>query len=185
MIRVIHHFENVPDVLKGIRRVLADEACFILEHANKRNLKAMLRHRLGKQAWNPNTLDPVEFLELNFNFHPDYMKQELHRVGFAMQAQIPVSFFRIDALKRAIPAGVLAAMDSVLQRSGWLISPSIFTKNQAIGSQVQQVTLDNSAIFACPQSGDDLRREGDFLINPAGIRWQIRDGIYDFKTPVV
>jgi hypothetical protein len=112
------------------------------------------------------------------------MKQELHRVGFAMQAQIPVSFFRIDALKRAIPAGVLAAMDSVLQRSGWLISPSIFTKNQAIGSQVQQVTLDNSAIFACPQSGDDLRREGDFLINPAGIRWQIRDGIYDFKDPV-
>ena len=89
MIRVIHHFENVPDVLGGIRRIMADNALFILEHANKRNMKAILRHTLGQQEWNPNTLDPVEFVELNFNFHPRYIVDELQKAQFAMQQRIP------------------------------------------------------------------------------------------------
>ena len=183
MIRVIHHFENVPRVLSGIRRVLADEACFILEHANKRNLKALLRHAIGKQGWNPNTLDPVEFVELNFNFHPAYIEQELDKAGFAMQARLPVSFLRLGLLKRILPAEALATADSLLQKTGWLIAPSIFTKNQAQGTQADNVTLPVSEIFACPQTGSDLRRAGDFLINAEGTHWQIRDGIYDFKAP--
>ena len=73
MIRVIHHFENVPAVLGQIRSVLADNGKFILEYANKRNLKAILRHLFGFNQWNPYTLEPIEFVELNFNFHPDYM----------------------------------------------------------------------------------------------------------------
>jgi ubiquinone/menaquinone biosynthesis C-methylase UbiE len=184
MIRVIHHFENVPKVLAGIRRVLANQACFILEHANKRNLKALLRHTIGKQEWNPNTLDPVEFVELNFNFHPKYIEQELDKAGFAMQERIPVSFFRLGLLKRTVPANVLVGLDSVLQKTGWLVAPSIFTKNIARGTSTNQVELASNDIFACPQTGGDLRREGNFLINAAGTRWEIRDGIYDFKEPI-
>ena len=184
MIRVIHHFENVPKVLTGIRRVLANEACFILEHANKRNLKALLRYRLGRQNWNPNTPEPVEFVELNFNFHPDYIKQELAAAGFQMQERIPVSFFRLGLLKRTVPAGVLAGLDTVAQKTGWLVAPSIFTKNEAVGSGENNVAIASDDIFACPQTGGVLRREGDFMVNAAGTRWAIRDGIYDFKEPV-
>jgi SAM-dependent methyltransferase len=184
MIRVIHHFENVPRVLSAIRHVLANEACFILEYANKRNLKALLRHRTGKQDWNPETLDPLEFVELNFNFHPAYMKQELSSAGFTTQERIPVSFFRLGLLKRTIPAGVLAALDSLMQRTGWLVAPSIFTKNQAITSGENNITIASHDIFACTQTGGDLQRDGNYLINAAGTRWEIRDGIYDFKAPV-
>ena len=184
MIRVIHHFENVPAVLKGIRTVMADNASFILEYANKRNMKALMRHAIGRQAWNPNGLEPVEFVELNFNFHPDYMAQELKNAGFQTQKSVPVSFFRLGLLKRTVPATILLSLDSIAQKTGWLVSPSIFTKNSATGQNANQVNLSRDAIFASPNTGGDLRREGDKLIDAAGTAWQIRDGIYDFKEPV-
>jgi SAM-dependent methyltransferase len=184
MIRVIHHFEDVPVVLKGIRRVLADNASFILEYANKRNMKALLRHAIGRQAWNPNSLEPVEFVELNFNFHPAYIAKELAAAEFQMQERVPVSFFRLELLKRTLPANFLVSMDRVLQKTGWLVAPSIFTKNSASGKQSNQVGLGRDAIFASPNTGGELRREGDTLIDEAGTAWQIRDGIYNFKEPI-
>lgn len=184
MIRVIHHFENVPAVLQGIRRVMADNAMFILEHANKRNLKAMLRHSLGQQDWNPNTLEPVEFVELNFNFHPSYIETELIQANFEMQKRIPLSFFRLGALKKTLPANVLASMDNLMQKTGWLISPSIFTVNTATGQQADNVALGRNDIFASPNTGGELRRDGNILIDDVGSRWEIRDGIYDFKEPI-
>lgn len=184
MIRVLHHFEDVPSVLKSIRRILSDDACFILEFANKHNLKAMLRHTMGKQDWNPNELDPVEFVELNFNFHPDYVQQELSKADFSTQKRIPVSFFRLDFLKNRVPINILASMDSVAQKTGWMVSPSIFTKNTMTGQYGNHVSEARDAIFASPETGGELRREGDLLIDEQGTRWQIHDGIYDFKEPV-
>ena len=131
MIRVIHHMADVPAVLKQVQRVLSPKATFILEHANKRNAKAALRYALGKQDWNPYSHDPVEFVELNFDFHPAYIKAELEIAGFSIQRRAPVSFFRIGALKRFAPTAVLVGWDSLLQRSGMLISPSIFVESVA------------------------------------------------------
>ncbi len=184
MIRVIHHFENVPDVLGGIRRIMADNALFILEHANKRNMKAILRHTLGQQEWNPNTLDPVEFVELNFNFHPRYIVDELQKAQFAMQQRIPVSFFRVGALKRSIPNDTLATMDSLMQKTGLLVSPSIFTVNHAVGKVGNHVDLARDDIFASPNTQGALTRDGNLLTDEEGTSWEIRDGIYDFKDPI-
>lgn len=184
MIRVIHHFEDVPAVLGGIRQTLAPDATFILEFANKRNLKALLRYRTGRQDWDPNALNPVEFVELNFNFHPDYIAQQLQAAQFKTQTCIPVSFFRIGALKQGLPAGFLAALDRQAQRSGWLISPSVFTKNLVLGSTTNQVDIAHEDIFASPIDGATLTREGDLMIAPDGTRWAVRDGIYDFKAPL-
>ena len=182
MIRVLHHFENVPAVLAGIRRTLAPRAQFILEFANKRNLKAQLRYALGKQSWNPNTLDPVEFVELNYNFHPTMIAQALQAAGFSTQTRIPVSFLRVGALKRFFAAETLASLDRLFQRTGWLSSPSIFTLNEAQGTSPAQVALQGEAIFACPQTGGVLRREGEALVSAKGVRYPIRDGIYVFKS---
>lgn len=184
MIRVIHHFENVPAVLTAIRRIMASNATFILEHANKRNMKAMLRHLIGKQEWSPYTLDPVEFVELNFNFHPGYIAGELQKANFDMRERIPISFFRSGLLKRRVPANILASMDKLTQKTGLLVSPGIFTINTASGQQVDNVNLSSDEIFASPITGGDLRREGNLLIDESGSRWEIRDGIYDFKAPL-
>lgn len=181
MIRVIHHFEDVPKVLQGIRRVMADNATFILEHANKRNMKAMLRHAIGRQTWNPSSLEPVEFVELNFNFHPSYIADELKTADFQMNQRIPVSFFRVGALKQNVSADFLASMDSVMRKTGWLISPSIFTINTATGQHANNTDLSNDDIFASPNTGGAVRREGNMMIDDEGSSWEIRDGIYVFK----
>ena len=181
MIRVLHHFAHVPAVLKQIRRVLTPEATFILEHANKRNLKAMLRYALRKQPWSPYTLEPVEFVELNFDFHPQYIQEALDAAGYTMGERLAVSYFRLDALKERVSVDLLVKLDSLLQPSGLLYSPSIFAHCTTKGDSPS--ALDASTIFACPETGGELIREGDTLYSPqANQRWAIRDGIYDFKA---
>ena len=53
MVRVLHHMADVEAVLAQVRRALVPEGVFILEHANKRNLKSMVRHLLKLQDWSP------------------------------------------------------------------------------------------------------------------------------------
>src|SRR5690606_35781366 len=122
---------------------------FILEHANKQNLKALLRYALKKQSWNPHDLAPVEFVELNFDFHPEYIVRELKKAGFDVQRRVPVSFFRVGALKQNLPTNMLVGLDSVLQHSGLLYTPSVFVQSQAVGTQADNVSHDS--IFACPE----------------------------------
>jgi ubiquinone/menaquinone biosynthesis C-methylase UbiE len=186
MVRVLHHFENVPGVLSAIRRTMSPGGTFLLEFANKRNLKAILRYMVGRQPWNPHDLTPVEFVELNFNFHPIYIAHELYRAGFETLKRVPVSFLRLGLLKRHVPDAWLAELDGVLQGTGWLVSPSVFTLNttRAEGNTLNQVALDDADIFADPLTGGELRREGDTLVSAQGTRWAIRDGIYDFKSPI-
>lgn len=181
MVRVIHHMASVRTVLAQIRRVLAPNSTFILEHANKRNLKAMLRYALRKQTWDPNAFEPVEFVELNFDFHPEYIRQELQAAGFTVQQRIPVSFFRLGLLKKTLSVNLLVKLDSLLQKTGWLAAPSIFTRSGTIGTSVNNLGL--SAIFACPECGGDLERVGNEMVcRKDGHRWAVRDGIYDFKA---
>lgn len=183
IIRVIHHMSDVPGVLKQVRRALVPGATLILEYANKRNIKAMLRFARGQQSWNPYTLEPVEFVELNFDFHPDYMQQQLVNAGFQMQRSIPVSFFRIGAIKNRLPATLLASMDGLLQLTGLHYTPSIFTRSIAENASVDNLNTGN--LFVCPECGAELLQQGDTLTcSGCGQHWAIRDGIYDFKAPL-
>lgn len=183
MIRVIHHMANVPAVLEQVRRVLVPNGLFILEHANKRNAKAMLRYALKKQDWNPYDHEPVEFVELNFDFHPDYIIRALREAGFSTQKRVPVSFLRLGVLKEKLPTGLLVQIDSLLQRSGLLYSPSIFTRNIAVGQTEDNLSRD--LLFACPECGGALAHDSNLVrCVRDGRRWAIRDGIYDFKAPL-
>ncbi|QPC85052.1 methyltransferase domain-containing protein [Phototrophicus methaneseepsis] len=185
MIRVLHHFEDVPNVFSGIQRVMSSGATFVLEYANKRNLKAMARYALRRQKWNPYTYEPVEFVELNYDFHPSYILRELQSIGFSTQEYVPVSWFRMGALKRAVPMNMLVAMDGMMQSTRWLLSPSVFTKNvmgQKTTNNLDVALLD---IFACPLTGGALTREDDRMVNADGVAWAITDGIYDFKEPII
>ena len=187
MIRVIHHFENLPAVITQVRNALADDGAFILEYANKRNLKALLRHLFGFSSWNPYTLDPIEFVELNFNFHPEYVQREVAILGFETRSVVPVSWFRLGLLKRALPVRLLASLDSILQRSRWAVSPSVFLELRlpgAPGNHRAQSSADPLEILRCPQSHGPLRKDGDALLSDSGIRWGIRQGVYDFRKPL-
>ena len=186
MIRVIHHFVDPPSVLAQISRALAGGGQFILEYANKRNLKAMLRHALGRNGWNPYAPEAVEFVELNFNFHPATMRQQTAQQGFALQRQVPLSWFRLGILKRSLPTGLLAGLDALMQRSGWAYAPSVFMDLQRQGSAqlAAAETDDPLAFLRCPRAGSSLRRDGESLVSEEGLRWAIRDGVYDFRQPL-
>ncbi len=188
MIRTIHHMEDVASVLAQVRRVLTPEAVFILEHANKQNIKAMLRYATRQQAWSPYNHEPVEFVELNFDFHPEYIRQRLADVGFKLEKRMPVSFFRVEAIKRTMPTHALVALDSLLQWTGMLYTPSIFTRSRSIATGPNgpdNTSAPLSEAFACPETGASLRREGDTLVSrETGLHYAVRDGIYDFKAPL-
>lgn len=185
MIRVIHHMADVEAALRQVRQALVPDAMFLLEHASKRHLKSIVRYALGKQKWNPHDLTPVEFVELNFDFHPEHIRQALTRTGFEIKQRIPVSYFRLPSLKQRVPTGLLVTLDGLMQRTGLLFSPSIFAKTIATGQTPNNVqSASGDGLFVCPESGSDLRREGDVLVSTEGRRWAVRDGIYDFKAPL-
>ncbi len=187
MIRVIHHFEDVPAVLAQVEQALSGGGSFILEYANKRNLKAMLRHLIGRNRWDPFTLSPVEFVELNFNFHPQYMQRQVNERGFEVRRAVPVSWLRLGLLKRALPTGFLVRLDAALQGAGWLLSPSVFLDlrlKKESGRETLSANSDPLAILKCPLTGSRLEREGDALVNKDGLRWGIEQGVFDFRRPL-
>lgn len=185
MIRVIHHMAEVPKALNQIRRVLNPKATFILEHANKQNLKAMLRHALRRQDWSPYSHKPVEFVELNFDFHPAYITDQLNAAHLNPDRRIPVSFFRLGALKEVFATGLLVGLDSLLQGTGLLLTPSVFVRSTAVGDSPDNIDAASETIFVCPETGSDCVREGDVVTSrETGLRYAVRDGIYDFKAPL-
>ena len=184
MIRVLHHISEPANALRQVRRVMGSGGVFILEFASKRNLKAIARYLLRRQEWNPFTLEPVEFVALNFDFHPRAVRQWLEDASFKLQRQLTVSHFRIGIVKRLIPTKLLVALDSLAQLTGdwWQLTPSVFTKSTAVGPFKGTRPLDG-ALFCCPNCTHALvDQEEDKLICPGcGKNWPIVDGIYDFR----
>lgn len=133
MIRTLHHMAQPARALAAVRRLLKPEAVFVLEYANKRNLKAILRWGLRRQDWSPFSAEAVEFAELNFDFHPLAVARWLRQAGFTVERQLTVSHFRLGALKRLVPLGLLVWLDSVAQWTGglWQLSPSVFVRARA------------------------------------------------------
>lgn len=187
MIRTLHHMADAPKALSQVRQVLQPGATFILEFANKRNLKSILRYGFGKQQWSPFTLEPVEFAELNFDFHPKAVFGWLGELGFACERTLTVSHFRAGFLKRIIPISVLVWLDSMMQPSGaWFqLTPSVFVKTIAIGGPKNEVPVIPLMFFKCPDCGHNpLEDQAEYLACPACSRkWEHKGGIYDFREP--
>lgn len=131
MVRVMHHLADVPLALKQINRVLTNELVHgtenqpanqkrnqrgvaVLEYANKRNLKSIARWMLGRQAWSPMDEAPVEFVKLNYDFHPTWMEKQFANAQLHVRQQFAVSHFRTPLLKRNVPTATLAKADSWL-----------------------------------------------------------------------
>ena len=183
MIRTLHHMADAPKALAQVRGVLQPGAAFILEYANKQNLKAMLRFALGRQKWNPFTREPVEFADLNFDFHPAAVRGWLKDVGFTVERQLTVSHFRMGFFKKVLPLKLLVAMDSLAQLTGdwWQFSPSVFA---ACRASAEGMKAAEGAFFRCPACGHGpLANTPPELVCPeCGKTYPITDGIYDFRV---
>jgi ubiquinone/menaquinone biosynthesis C-methylase UbiE len=188
MIRTLHHMADAPRALAQVRQVLAPGSVFILEFASKLNLKAMTRYWLGKQDWSPFTLEPVEFVKLNFNFHPKAVRNWLREIDFQVERILTLSHFRVGLLKKWVPTGILVALDSLAQLTGswWQFTPSVFIKAGLGGKREEMIPEDVAEWFKCPVcDASPLSVESDHLhCGSCGADWAIRNGIYDFKEPM-
>jgi SAM-dependent methyltransferase len=184
MIRTLHHLPDPARALGMIRESLVSGAVFILEYANKRNLKAMARWLLRRQAWSPFDRAPVEFARLNYDFHPAAIRSWLAGAGFHVEREVPVSHLRIGWLKRAVPTGVLLGFEGGLQRLGraWLVTPSVFVRARAAGETARAASF----AWRCPGCGSLTLIESDtgLTCGGCGSTWAKQDGIYDFRRPV-
>ncbi len=182
MIRTLHHLAEPKLALQQVRRVLKPSGIFLLEYANKQNLKAIVRYLLGKQKWSPFDPTPIEFAKLNFDFHPRAIRQWLEESGFNLQRQLTVSHFRLGFLKRTIPLYILVTLDSLAQLTGnwWQLSPSVFALATATEEGHHPAP---AGFFACPQcKGEHFDQSPiQMVCQNCGQRWEIRDGIYIFR----
>jgi SAM-dependent methyltransferase len=186
-VRVLHHLVDVPAALRSLAAVTRPGGAYVLEYANKRNLKAVARYLLRRQQWSPFAAEPYEFTELNFNFHPRWMARQLADAGFTVEEFLAVSHFRSPLLKRFIPAPTLATLDGHLQRVGaaWKLTPSVFARARGPVLSSRPAPSPAEPLFCCPTCRSlDLRPEPAALCcGGCGARWSVADGIYDFRAP--
>lgn len=192
MVRVMHHLANVESALTQLRRVLHANSVAVLEYANKRNLKALLRWAVGRQPWSPLEMEPVEFVELNFDFHPAWMNKTLQQAGFGVEEQLAVSHFRLPQLKRLFSAQQLVAVERPLLKVAgkFPLSPSVFVKLYPEGAfdlnTQPKATADVASLFRCPRCNSETliqQSESCLACSTCSTRYLRENNIWDFKNP--
>jgi SAM-dependent methyltransferase len=182
-VRVLHHLNDAPAALRGIAEILEPNGAYVLEYANKRNIKAVARYALRRQNWSPFAPEPYEFAELNFDFHPDWMAAQLKAAGFRIEAGRAVSHFRQNLFKRLVSASTLARIDGAIQApsAACKLTPSVFLRTSRSADGPKHL----ASPFCCPSCRSvELATEGQTLkCGNCRAVWAIDDGIYDFKNP--
>jgi ubiquinone/menaquinone biosynthesis C-methylase UbiE len=196
MIRTLHHMADAPRALGQVKSVLGSGGVFILEFANKRNLKSIVRYLFGRQKWSPFSLEPVEFAKLNFDFHPQAVRNWLKDLGFTIEKTLTLSHLRSGLLKRVVPTGILVFFDALFQWTGawWQYTPSVFARakivsrdNTSYSQSIPTYSQNNIlSYFKCPDCGHSpLVEKTDYLeCSGCGKKWRVKDGIYDFREPI-
>jgi SAM-dependent methyltransferase len=185
-VRTIHHAADVPALFSELRRIARPRGAYVLEFASKQHLKAIIRYWSGRQSWSPFALEPLEFTELNFDFHPRWMEKMLAGAGFVPGRRLTVSHFRLPLLKKLIPTRLLVSLDSLLQSTArwWQLTPSLFIVSKAPTGGHQP---GENQFFVCPLCRSPLGEVVDSrLICPnerCQQEWRFEDGLYDFKEP--
>ena len=192
MIRTLHHMADAPKALAQVKNVLRSEGVFILEFANKLNLKSIVRYLMGKQKWSPFTLEPVEFARLNFDFHPKAIRKWLRELEFTIERTLTLSHFRVGLLKRFVPTNILVSLDSLFQWTGalWQLSPSVFMRASKMrnphGVETRPTMINPMMVFKCPDCGYTGLADHGMHLECLNCRkkCEFKDGIYDFRQSI-
>ncbi len=183
MVRVLHHLADVPAAFTQLSRVIRPQGDLVLEFANKRHLKNVLRYLL-RRGVNPFSPEPVEFAPLHFDFQPTWVLARLAEAGLQPVARRSVSLFRAGALKRAVPARWLATADGALQRLTASCAPAPSAFVRATCTRPGASTLAAAAdLFRCPACGHEplAPAETGLTCSACGTHWPRENGVYLFK----
>ena len=183
MVRVLHHIADVPSAFRQIKRVTRPGGNFVLEFANKRHLKNVVRHLLGRGI-NPFDHSPYEFAELHYDFHPTWIAQQLQEAGCQVERRLSVSIFRSNLLKRIFPLRFLVRMDGSLQRitAPLALGASIFVRAR-VNKPGSPRPVEEAQLFRCPSCGHEPLGQGSQRVRCSACQaeWPIENGVYVFK----
>ncbi len=137
IVRVIHHLKNIKLAFKILSRTVKPGGYLILEFANKRHLKASVRHvikgnfsfMLDKEPNDIRSKTSIENGSLPFlNYHPESIEVLLNQFGFEVLEKRSVSNIRSTFIKKLFSTELLIFMESILQVlfSYMDLGPSIF-----------------------------------------------------------
>lgn len=181
MVRVVHHLADVALALRQVARVARPRGWVILEFANKRHLKNLLRW-LAQRRPDPFDRQPRQVGKMYYHFNPDWIAKLLREAQLSSRRQLSVSLFRSEVLKRWVPARVLGAAEGMLQgiTAPLTLGPSVFVAAEVVKPGVPDLS---DGLFRCLVCGQEpLAREGDCVRCPVcSTSWPIVNGIYMFK----
>ncbi len=129
-VRLILHLEDPEPMFREVRRILRPGGTFIVEFANQRHLLRVLRSVARREpSAGPG---PLQYLPGHWAHRRSTIEGQLREAGLRPNATRAVSLFRARALKRMIPARVLAGIEAPLQYPlGPLgLSPSIYLRSR-------------------------------------------------------
>ncbi len=183
-VRVLHHVVDIPAAFAQVARIVRPRGTYVTDFANKRHLKALFEYWRGRRIGtaSPFSLEPYEFVELNYDYHPGYITQKLRDAGFQVREERAVSTFRFGPFKRLVPSTLLASLDGVLQRptAGLQITPSLFLRTDSLKQGLMEV---NPSLWRCIRCGSTkVAEQADGLCcEQCHTLYPKVDGIYDFK----
>lgn len=129
-VRVIHHLNEPQKFISEVSRILKNDSFFILEFANKRNLKNILKFFIRRMKDSPFSLKPINIGDTIQDNHPKTIIEYLKSCNFQIKNIISVSNLRVSFLKKRLKLSVLILFEKLFQNffSCMKLGPSIFIK---------------------------------------------------------
>ena len=122
-VRVLHHFRDPGPAIAEMGRVVRPGGILVLEYANKRNLKSIVRRALGRQRWSPFRPGAVEYRPFHYDHAPVSVRRALLAAGFTIERMRTASLFRIPGLTNRLAPRTLARLEGLLQEPLGSITP--------------------------------------------------------------
>ena len=192
-VRVIHHLEKPHIFFAELYRVLRPGGLFILEFANKRNLKNIIKFVFGKLKLSPFSKKPLQIGETILDNHPKYIQNLLKEAGFSIKKKISASNFRLGFIKKHIKLKLLLFFEKIYQEMFSLIDigPSIFLKTfkesekESANNIKNYKNIEIKDIFSCPScKSENLSFSDDklfLLCLSCSKKYSAFDNILNFK----
>lgn len=146
-VRLSHHIENQKEFIKEVFRVIKPGGFFVLEIANKNNIKRLVKNllhldfktlaknkiKLKHDSRSSQGLVSEKQGYVFYNFKVSYITRLAKQAGFRIVTYRQVSILRHPFIKRILPISVMVALEAFVQNIsrvlnilGIFLTPSVF-----------------------------------------------------------
>ena len=185
MVRVFHHLPESKSVLNELNRILTSGGNLLFSYCNKRNLERIGRWLIGKNPYNPFTLETSWVWHAFFMHHPQYVHKILTEVGFDKKREMGAGVIdkiagKLGHLGMHIPPG--EAISELMAKLSW--APWIFCDAHKFGSPPELNDLPFEKIIRCLHCQSNLKGNSEgYKCESCGQLYPLQNGVIHFLIP--